>query len=69
MTQPTSELLERARAHLVLCGPCDLGCCQPCVCPPEGPRAVIQDLIAAVEHLSAAGNSEGGSRAATQPQP
>ncbi|BCJ45357.1 hypothetical protein GCM10010168_86260 [Actinoplanes ianthinogenes] len=50
----SADLLDRARAHLVQCGPCDFGMPGACNCPPGDPRALIDDLVNEVTRLRAA---------------
>lgn len=50
-------LLDRARAHLVQCGPCDYGVTSAgCQCPQGDPRVVIADLVAEIERLRGGGS-------------
>jgi hypothetical protein len=49
----TAGLLKRAKAYLVQCPICDYGIGAPCVCPPGDERAIIQELVEAIERLEA----------------
>ena len=44
-----AELITRARAQLVQCGPCDFAVPGPCTCPAGDPRAVILDLLRLID--------------------
>jgi hypothetical protein len=44
-----ADLIERARAQLVQCGPCDAGILGPCTCPAADPRSVILDLLRLID--------------------
>lgn len=46
-----SDLIKRAKALLVQCGPCDYGLAfTPCACPERyDPRPIIQELVEEIE--------------------
>lgn len=44
----TAELISKAETYLIQCGSCDAGLSMSCVCPPGDPRAIISELVAAL---------------------